>query len=271
MKQRGIAMPLLRKLSVDERRSVRHWAMEFVVVVVGVLLALWLQEWMQRRQAVQDMHAAEVAIHGEVRSALESLIWRQAISKCHFDRAERLKSMLLKSGSQWPGINEDALLQNSLEEATGVQTVVPSVYPRPTDAFMAVAWNSALTTGALTPMDPQRFAKLTQIYAQIQFLSANFERENRAATSVSALAFPQELAPETRTRMLEALYELDSSRFVFNFRGASELAGLMRQLGWNDKSAIDEWIAEDRAADKKQGFRWRPCVQGEKNPFAAIK
>src|SRR3954451_509748 len=178
--------------------------MELVIVVVGVLLALWLQEWMQRRRAVQDMHAAEVAIHGEVRSTLESLIWRKAISKCHFDRAERVKSMLLKSGPHWPGINEDALLQNSLEEATGVQTVVPSVYPRPTDAFMAVAWNSALTTGALTPMDPQRFAKLTQIYAQIQFLSANFERENRAATSVSALAFPQELAPETRTRMLEA-------------------------------------------------------------------
>jgi len=38
-------MALLRKLTSDERRTIGHWAMELVVVVAGVLIALWLQAW----------------------------------------------------------------------------------------------------------------------------------------------------------------------------------------------------------------------------------
>ena len=33
-------MALLRRLSPDQRRSLRHWGMEFVVVVAGVVVAL---------------------------------------------------------------------------------------------------------------------------------------------------------------------------------------------------------------------------------------
>ena len=82
-------MALLRKLNEDEKRNVRHWAMEFVVVVAGVLLALWLQEWVESRQSLENMRAAEDAVHDEVRASLTSLIWREAISTCHRDRAER--------------------------------------------------------------------------------------------------------------------------------------------------------------------------------------
>jgi hypothetical protein len=260
---------MLRRLTADQQRNVRHWAMEFVVVVAGVLLALWLQQWGERRRAMQDLAAAEDAIHDEVRSSLENLIWREAISQCHIDRAKQLKTMLLAGGSRWPGLTENALIENSMSEATGVQTVVQGVYQRPFDAYSTAAWVSALTTGALAPMDRQRFAKLTAIYAQLQFLTDLQERENRAATTLSALALPQELTPDSRTMMLGALYEVDTSRFMFLYQGVTALASRMRELGWNDKAEIDRWIAESRAEDRKQGSRWRPCVKPERNPFAA--
>jgi hypothetical protein len=59
-------MALLRRLTSDEKRTVGHWVMELLVVVTGVLIALWLQEWSQRRQALQNMNTAEDAIHDEV-------------------------------------------------------------------------------------------------------------------------------------------------------------------------------------------------------------
>ena len=260
---------MLRRLTADQQRSVRHWAMEFVVVVAGVLLALWLQQWGERRRAMQDMADAESAIHDEIRGSLENLIWRKAISQCHIDRAKQLKTMLLAGGSRWPGLTENALIENSLSEATGVQTVVQGVYQRPFDAYATAAWDSALTTGALAPMDRQRFAKLTAIYAQLQFLTETQERENQAATTLSALAQPQELTPDSRTMMLGALYQVDTSRFMFLYQGATALASRMQELGWNDKAEIDRWIAEGEAEDRKQGSRWRPCVKQQQNPFAA--
>jgi hypothetical protein len=257
---------MLRRLTADQQRNVRHWGMEFVVVVAGVLLALWLQQWGERRHAMQDMAVAENAIHDELRETLKNLIWRGAIGRCHVDRLELLKSMLLADGSRWPGLSENALIENSLKQATGVQTVIQGVYQRPADPFPTAAWNSALTTGALAPMDRKRFAKLTDIYAGVQFLADNQERENRAATTLSALALPQELTPATRTTMLGALYELDLSRFTFAYAGP-EFAEGMKELGWNDKADIDRWIAEERAEDIKRGAKWRPCIKPERNPF----
>lgn len=255
---------MLRRLTADEQRSVRHWAMEFVVVVSGVLLALWLQQWGERRRAVHDMAAAEDAIHDELRETLKNLIWREAISQCHVDRAELLKSMLLANGSRWPGLSENALIENSMKQATGVQSVIQGVYQRPAVMYPTAAWNSALTTGALAPMDRKRFAKLADIYAGVQFMADNQERENRAASTLSALALPQELAPATRTTMLGALYEVDATRFTFAYAGP-EFAEGMKELGWNDKAEIDQWIAEDRIEERRS--KWRPCVKPARNPF----
>ena len=261
-------MALLRKLTDGQRRTIGHWAMELVVVVAGVLIALWLQEWVANRRAVQDMVAAEDAIHDEVRTALTTLIWREAISRCHLERAQLLKSMLLKGGNHWPGITENTLIRNQLSEATGVQTVVPGVYARPYEILSTAAWNSALTTGALAPMDRKRFDQLVALYSQIEFLKRNSDREDRAAATLSALSLPQELTPESRTRMLQALYEIDTSRFMFSFQGVTPFAASMKELGWNDRREIDRYIAEGEQEDRKQGSNWRDCVQPERNPFA---
>jgi len=254
------------KLTAERRRTIGHWLMELVIVVPGVLIALWLEQWGEPRRAVADMKAAEDAVHDEVRQSLQSLIWRQAINQCHIERLVLLKDMLLKPGSRWPGMSENALLQVSIGEASGVQSVVQGVYTRPHDAFTSSAWSSALATGALAPMDRKRFATLIALYDQIEFLAAQRDREDRAASALSSLTFPQELSPETKTRMLQALYELDSGRFMFAF-SIPEFLGHMRELGWTDKAEIDQFIREDEASIREGGVKWRPCVARQRNPF----
>src|SRR3982751_1686185 len=153
-------MALLRTLTSDERRTIGHWAMELVVVVAGVLIALWLQGWAEHRRAIQDMAVAEDAIHDEIRQSLFNLIWRDAISLCHIERAQLLKSMLLAGQSQWPGVTENALVDRNMTQATGVTSVVQGVYQRPYEGFSTAAWTSALTTGALAPMNREPFPQL---------------------------------------------------------------------------------------------------------------
>src|SRR5688572_3935955 len=195
-------MSLLRRLTGEQKRTVAHWGMELIVVIAGVLIALWVQQWADRRRATKEMAAAEEAIRAEVRTSLTQLIWREAISRCHIERAEKLKSMLLDGASNWPGVTENTLVSVKLSEATGVETVVPGVYQRPSDPFTTAAWESALATGALAPMERGRFAQLVDLYAHIEFLKGNRDRQDRAAATLSGLSLPQEITPDTRSRML---------------------------------------------------------------------
>ena len=257
---------MLRKLTADQQRSVRHWTMEFVVVLVGVLLALWFQQWGERRRAVADMRAAEAAIHDEVKEALKSLIWREAISKCHRERAELLQSMLLNSTMKWQGLNENALIA---VKGTLPASVAQSVYQRPVDTFTDAAWASALATGALAPMDRERFSRMVGIYDQIQYLRRTRELEDDAASRLSPLGFPMQLTPELRAEMLRGVYDVDRARFTFELISADELATSMKQLGWDDKAEIGRWMVEDEREAKRRGITFRPCVARQKNPFKA--
>lgn len=256
-------MLMMRRLAEGTKNSIRHWAMEFVVVVAGVLLALWLQQWGERQRALSDMQAAEGAIHDEVRTALESLMWRKAISKCHVDRAKLLLSMLVKKGDDWPGLTENALAV----QHGGPPIMVPSVYTRPLDSFTTAAWTSALATGALAPMERDRFGRLVGIYDQIEALRRMRDDETDAVSKMSALAFPMRLTPDLRAQMIESVYRVDRSRFTFGLINPTELASDMRELGWDDAAIIDRRIREDAAEAKAMGFVFRDCVAPVENPF----
>ena len=259
-------MLMMRRLTDDERRGVRHWAMEFVIVVVGVLLALWLQQWGERRRALADMRDAEAAIHDEVRTALQQMMWRKAISKCHIDRQELLKSMLLKSGENWPGLEENALAVSARRIP---ESVIPSVYSRPLDTLTTAAWTSALTTGALAPMDRDKFTKLVAIYDQIETWRNARDDETDAVSKMSPLAFPMRLTPELKAQMLESVYRVDRARFTFAMASPADFAASMRELGGDDTAAVDRQIRKDTAETIAMGFVWRKCVVPVENPFRA--
>lgn len=258
-------MALLRRLTADEQRTIGHWAMEFIIVVAGVLLALWLQDWVQNRKELQGMKAAEAAVHDEVRETLMSLIWRQAIRKCHRDRTQLILDRLLDGNNHWPGIN-----QNVLSPALGnvPTSVAPGIYQRPVDTFTDAAWTSALATGALAPMDRARFSQLVSLYDQIEFLRKTREIEDDAASRLSPLVHPLELTPDLRAEMLRGVYDLDRTRFVFEFQGnPADFAAAMRRLGWNDAAEVDRSLLEDGQEVARRGIKFRPCVANEKNPF----
>ena len=258
-------MALLRRLTDGQKRNAGHWAMEFVVVVAGILVALWLQQWVERRGELAAMRAAEQAIQDEVNETLLSLMWREAISQCHRDRAQLLQTRLLSSGTHWAGLKE-----NTLTSALGTLpgSVSPSVYQRPVDTFTNSAWTSALATGALGPMDRKRFGNLVALYDQIDLMRRTREIEDEAAAQLSPLGHDLQLTPELRAEMLRAVYNVDRSRFVFAFQGSpAEIARLMRPLGWDDKAEIDRQLVEDERDVARRGIKFRPCVAKQKNPF----
>jgi len=80
-------------------------------------------------------------------------------------------------------------------------------------------------------------------------------------------AFAMRLTPQIRVELIQALYDIDRSRFSFSAFGAAPLAQEMKTLGWDDKAAVDRWIVEDAADDRRNHIVWKPCVRQPKNPF----
>jgi hypothetical protein len=257
---------MLRRLTANQQRNIRHWAMEFLIVLVGVLAALWLQDWNERRRERADMRAAEQAIHDEVREALKSLIWREAIAKCHEERIALIQSKLLGRDAEWQPVTGNALF---LDLGNLPQSIAKSVYQRPIDTFTDAAWTSALSTGAIKSMDRERFTTLVSAYDSIRYLQKTRELEDRAATVLSPLGLPVLLTPEMRADMLRAVYDVDRSRFTFALISPRNFADTMKELGWDDANEINHSIAEDRRQAASRGLKFRPCIAPQKNPFRA--
>ncbi|MFL6735102.1 MAG: hypothetical protein ACJ8EY_10450, partial [Sphingomicrobium sp.] len=130
-------------------------------------------------------------------------------------------------------------------------------------------WTSALSTGALRPMERKRFATLVSAYDSVRFLEQTRELEDRAATILSPLGFPIQLTPDLRAHMLSAVYDVDRSRFTFALINPRDFADTMRQLGWNDQAEIDKWIKDAHKDMRDRGIKTRICVVPEKNPFVS--
>ena len=96
----------LRPLRPREMRSIRHWAIELAVVVVGVLLALWAAEWAEaRRQAADDARIMD-EVRSEVRYNLRSIALFQAQQDCLIQSMGAIKAQLLDSGTPWVGYDD---------------------------------------------------------------------------------------------------------------------------------------------------------------------
>ena len=147
---------MLRKLNQGQRRTIAHWAMEFVVVVTGVLLALWLQEQVSQASKRSDAEAAEAAIRDELDNNLMVLIAQNAVADYRRERLDEIERRL-ENGGPAETIRTPLFM-------TAPQTPKhPTVY-----GFFALdvtdtAWQGAIANGSVTAMKPQRFTSIADI------------------------------------------------------------------------------------------------------------
>jgi hypothetical protein len=86
---------MLKKLGLN-RGVAAHWAMELVVVVAGVLIALSAQEWAQNRSKKLRAAAAEEAMALEIRNSLLVNVELTRLDRCWDMQIEALQSAIVK-------------------------------------------------------------------------------------------------------------------------------------------------------------------------------
>lgn len=259
---------MLRKLSDGQRRTFAHWTMEFVVVVAGVLLALWLQERVSRANDAQRLRAAESAIHSELDDNLMILIAHAAVDRCLSDRLSEIEDRISSSTHAVPITGHPLMLPRTVK-LNGGGTPVGVVYVFFDMRVQDTAWNSAMASGALSQMERERFNQLGTIYSEYRMIDSALVANIDAGNNLQVLAYGTKLTPELRARLISAMNVASRNRqFLSNSTTPSFIAGQMRDLGWNDKEPIDSRINDFTKSMHGFGFYLRPCAKSFANPFA---
>ena len=235
---------MLRKLSAGQKRNFAHWAMELVVVVVGVMLALWLQELVAQGNRRNDALNAEAAIRNEVDENLMALVAYESVDQCRRDRLREIDRMLRTEGTTRPILNHFLLEMDDKARISNSQRQL--VYAEIVDNLPDTTWQSANATGATSAIGPERYRAIAGLYATFALLQQIVATDRDAGAKLQLLAYGTPLSPDVRAQLIEAHTIATRNWVSFHDYGdrltARGVAKAMAKLGWNDKSRIDELI-----------------------------
>lgn len=177
------------------------------MVVVGVLLALWAQEWVSDRGQHKADALAEAAVRAELLDNIGNLAAWQSMDNCYTEQLIYLRDRLLASDGNWPGVDRRAIYEQSNEGR-----IFPGFYTLWSNSLEDKAWQSAIRSGAADRMGEDRRAGYASLYSQFRRYGAQMDRAVEARQQIGALLFPGRISDDRRMDMLNQLSALDSSR-----------------------------------------------------------
>lgn len=261
---------MLRKLSEGQKRNIAHWTMEFVVVVAGVLLALWLQEIANDLGRRADAQRAEAAIRDELDDNLLLLITSKATAHCRKNRLTEIDAMLRTGNTAVPIESHEVLdLKQKARISPFQQRQVWGSWLIDTSD---TAWRGALANGSLAAMDPSRFRGIADLYARFAQVQKLIDRDRESSEKLQVLAYGTALTPELRASLIAA--HTAATRSWISLEDAGDpraVAREMKRLGWNDRARLDGRIGRLKAELARLQQTFKPCAKPFENPFDDVE
>lgn len=213
-------------------RQAGTWLMELLVVVFGVLIALYAQQWASERQSREAAVEAEARIREEVFSNLFNDAERLSLHSCLKQRLNLIAARVSSGAADW---RDFAYLYTD----NGL-FIVRRIYRTPSRSWIDDAYRGALTNGALDSVPPERRAQWSALYrsfAKAQDLNTS---ENELAPGLNSLWLDGALRREEGRAMLQRVAELDRINGLSTLI-ASQNFSSARNLGYSLSAA--EWAA----------------------------
>ena len=235
----------LRPLRPREQRNLRHWAMELVVVVVGVLLALWVAEWAEDRRELREVAIAEQAVRDEIIYNLAGVEAWDSFEVCNAEGAERLIALARDTGTAWPGLDADS---REAEDDTPIYRRNPfnfTLYK-----MRSGAWESAEANGHKALFDPEARALYDQFHFVARELNKRDELMSAALRGLRPYQYPSALDAAARRELTGHLLEIET-----NNTRIGDLAEYAREL-----RSEETWSAQEREAFALEVANWGEIV-----------
>lgn len=192
---------MIKLFSVEGRASAARWLGELLVVVFGVLIALYAQQWASDRQSRQAASDAERRIRAEIFENAFFSAERIALHQCLQQRLEQIVERLNKGGRDWKSFAYD-YTDNDLFR-------VARVYRMPSRDWIDDSYRGALSSGALDSVAPERRAQWSALYRSFANSEEINLQENERSPEIDSLWLDGEVTVNDRRRLLQTVAKLD--------------------------------------------------------------
>jgi len=217
--------------------------------VVGVLLALWAQEWVEGQREKRDDKLALAAVRAETLDNLRSIAQWTALGECHRDEIAYIRDQLLRSRGEWPGINRRAAYFRAYNNR-----LIPGFYTIWTQRPKDLAWQAAIRSGTVDRMPEQDRDRAATAYSDFMEMAHMMDDARAARSQLSGLVYSGQLSSGDRTRAFNQLAELDNGReYLGRYRDYTNF-----DLTKAEAALLEKWFKEDRDGMASLG-ELRPC------------
>lgn len=182
--------------------GLKHWAMELIVVVAGVFIALSVQQWAENYKARERAKQADERIRQELAANLVISVERIALDRCIKEQLTQAVESLRRGSRNW-AVQEEPAGAMANNFAFGRNYRVPS------RTWVADEYEAARATGALEVLPAERAQLLAASYSSFGNQGEINDIENELGTKLTALQFDSALTPTERRAMLATLTRLD--------------------------------------------------------------
>lgn len=194
---------LLRRITQHVKDQ--NWfavGIDFVIVVVGILIAFQITNWNEAREAQSNLERAEVAIDSEVFALYRNFKERAALTNCRKESLHDLGQRLLKPGDMWqPSFREDVI----------DLLVFRAVLRSPNRPWRTFVWDSELTRGTLNIMESGKRQDLELVYDNAKYAEKIQDSILAAESKLKTLAYTRQIAQPDRLRYFDILSEIDQN------------------------------------------------------------
>jgi len=236
---------MIRFFTPERRKTAGHWLAELVIVVAGVLIALYAQQWDSDRKSKKRGAEAEERIRVEIASNARVQLERLAIHACLRDRLKTIADKIRHGDNNW-----DALVFQP--DGTSLWTF-PRIYRAPSRNYGSDAFQGAVSSGAIEVMEPGRQVGLGGMYRQYA-KAAEINREEYAfAAQLDALTLGEPLDPAEKQRILATVALLDRYNGLSALIARQSLTN-MKSLGfWPTPKELLSWMKYVNGNDTRRG------------------
>jgi hypothetical protein len=197
---------LLRRIAQHVKNE--NWfavTLDFIIVVIGVAVAMMGQEWLSERDQRQNTIQAEKVLQDDLRRNYFNAKERVAVSKCRIEAYKSISQKLREPGDEWIGMprttdNKDVVSYN---------TALPNLLRSPSRTWGSNNWHAELARGTFNSMEVDRRNGIDGLFRQAEH-AQKLQREIYTLEGrMKTLAFTVRIDQQDRLRYLDTLGEMD--------------------------------------------------------------